>query len=461
MNLLELPTCIFTRRPSPLLVSVNKQRLQSILSLGLPIIGGMLSQSLLNLVDTAMVGALGRDALAGVGIGGYANFMVIALIIGLSSGVQTMVARRNGQGRIDEKAIPLNAGLLMALIASLPLTALCLHYSEQIVSLISSDPAVISIAKPYFDYRVLAILAVGFNLSFRGYWNGINQSLVYLRILIVVHLFNVLISYGLIYGSLGLPELGAPGAGLGTSLSLFLGSLIYAGITFKRARSRGFLKRLPDSKTLICLMRLSIPHSLQQFMFAASIILLFWIIAQLGTHELAIAHVLTHLSLLLILPAVGLGMAATTLVSHALGSNQPDQACEWGWDTVRVAACMLVLLSIPLWLFPAQVLSLFIHEPELIQQAILPLRIGCLAICVDVVAIVFTQAMLGAGANRSVMWITTLGQWGFYLPLAWLVGPALGGGLTAIWLVQLLHRGLASILFGYLWSKKRWVTIRV
>ncbi len=421
----------------------------------------MLSQSLLNLIDTAMVGALGREALAGVGIGGYANFMAVALIIGLSSGVQTMVARRNGQGRIAVKAVPLNGGLLLALLFAVPLTVFCLYYSHNIVSLISDDPAVLAIAEPYFDYRVLAILAVGFNLSFRGYWNGINQSLAYLRILILVHLFNVVISYGLIYGILGLPELGAPGAGLGTSLSLLLGSVIYALMTFKHARSRGFLKQLPDRKTISLLMRLSIPHSLQQFMFASGITLLFWIIAQMSTQELAIAHVLTHLSLLLILPAVGLGMAATTLVSNALGRKEPEQACQWGWDTVKIATWMLIFLSTPLWLFPQQILSLFIHEQQLIQQAILPLRITCLAICADVVAIVFTQALLGAGANRTVMWITTLGQWGFYLPLAWLVGPTLGGGLTAIWLVQLLHRSLSSLLFGYLWSKKRWVTIRV
>ncbi|MEH6470827.1 MAG: MATE family efflux transporter, partial [Halopseudomonas sp.] len=392
---------------------------------------------------------------------GYANFMAVALIMGLSSGVQAMVARRHGQGRIEEKAIPLNGGLLTALLFTLPLTALCLYFAKDIVSLISNDPAVTSIAEPYFDFRVMALLAVGLNLSFRGYWNGINQPLTYLRVLIIVHLFNVTISYGLIYGAFGLPELGAPGAGLGTTLSLFLGSIMYTLMTLKHARTRGFLKQLPDRQTFTSLMRLSIPNSLQQFMFATSITLLFWIIAQIGTHELAIAHVLTHLSLFLILPAVGLGMAATTLVSHSLGRKQPDQACEWGWDTVKVAVWMLAFLSLPLWLFPEQILSLFIHEPTLVQQALIPLRITCLAICIDAVAIVFTQAMLGAGANRTVMWITTFGQWGFYLPLAWLVGPILGGGLTAIWVVQLIHRGLSSVLFGYLWSKKRWANIRL
>ena len=444
-----------------LTLTPDRQRLNAILKLGLPIILGMLSQSLLNLVDTAMVGSLGGDALAGVGVGGYATFMVIALMMGLSSGVQAMVARRHGEGRLEEKAVPLNGGLLISLLAATPLTLLCLHYSDWIIALISDDPAVMAVAVPYFDYRVLAIVAVGFNLSFRGYWNGINQSLRYLRVLIFTHLFNVLISYGLIFGAFGLPELGAAGAGLGTSLALFAGALVYFIMTLRQARSRGFLRSLPDRHSFTSLLRLSVPNSLQQFMFASSVTVLFWIIAKLGTQELAIAHVLTHLSLFLILPAVGLGMAATTLVSHALGQNDQDQACRWGWDTAKVATVIVILLSLPLWLLPEQILGIFISEPDLIEQALWPLRITCLAICIDVAAIVFTQAMLGAGANRTVMLVTLFGQWGLYLPLAWLLGPTLGGGLIAIWLVQLLHRGLSSLLLGYLWSKRHWSNIRL
>ncbi|WP_421862910.1 MATE family efflux transporter [Motiliproteus sp.] len=436
-------------------------RYRQILHLGLPIIGGMLSQSLLNLVDTALVGALGGAALAGVGVGGYASFLVMALVMGLSSGVQAMVARRHGQGRLAVKAEPLNGGLLIALLFCLPLMLICLSQSDRLIALISDDRELMQVAVPYLDYRLLGAWAVGFNLSFRGYWNGINQSMAYLRVLVAVHLFNVVISYGLIYGAFGLPEMGAAGAGLGTTLSLYLGSLIYVVMTWRQARSRGFLTRLPDRQTLTSLLRLSIPNSLQQLVFASSVAVLFGIIAQLGTRELAIAHVLTHLSLLLILPAVGFGMAATTLVSHDLGKGDQDSANQWGWDTVRVAAVTVFLLSLPLWLLPTQILGLFLSEPPLIEQALIPLRITCVAICIDVMAIVFTQAMLGAGANRTVMMVTLLGQWGFFLPLTWLVGPVLGGGLTAIWLVQLLHRGLSSVILSFIWSRRRWSQIRL
>ncbi len=78
-----------------LLPGGNRHRV--ILRLALPIIGGMLSQSLLNLIDAAMVGALGEIPLAGVGIGGYAIFLITAVMFGLSSGVQAQTARRHGE----------------------------------------------------------------------------------------------------------------------------------------------------------------------------------------------------------------------------------------------------------------------------------------------------------------------------------------------------------------------------
>ena len=75
-------------------------RRRRIFGLALPIIGGMLSQNVLNLVDTGMVGTLGDAALAGVGLGGFANFLFFAFILGLSAGVQAMAARRVGEGRL-------------------------------------------------------------------------------------------------------------------------------------------------------------------------------------------------------------------------------------------------------------------------------------------------------------------------------------------------------------------------
>lgn len=429
--------------------------------LGLPIMGGMLSQSLLNLVDAAMVGSLGQAALAGVGLGGYVNFMAIALVMGLGVGVQATVARRRGQGLVDQSAEPLNNGLLIAALIALPLSLLCWFNAEAILAQLSDDPEVTAIGADYFRWRALAIIAVGCNFAFRGYWNGIRQTGRYLQILVVMHIFNVLISYGLIFGRFGLPEMGAEGSGLGTTLAMFLGTALYFTLTWFRGRRQGFLRRLPPLAELRLMLRLSLPNSLQQLFFATGVTVLFWIIGQIGTAELAVAHILINLALLLILPGVGMGMAATTLVSHSLGAGQPQDAYRWGWDVVKVAALMLFLLGLPFWLMPQLVLQIFTQDPELLALGQWPLRITGLGMTLDATALVLTQALLGAGASRMVMGVNLGSQWLIFLPCAYLIGPVLGGGLLAVWLLQSLYRVMASVIFAILWRRKHWADIRL
>ncbi|MEH6687002.1 MAG: MATE family efflux transporter [Halopseudomonas sabulinigri] len=439
----------------------DRSRLKSIGVLGLPIMGGMLSQSLLNLVDAAMVGSLGSQALAGVGLGSYANFMAVALVMGLGAGVQAMVARRKGEGSNELIAAPLNEGLLIALMLALPLTLLCWLQADNIIRLLADDPAVVSIGANYFQWRILAIAAVGCNFAFRGYWNGIHRSGMYLQILIVTHLVNILISYGLIFGRFGMPELGPEGSGLGTAIAMLFGSALYFVITWYAGREHGFLRARPRWHGVSAMLRLSIPNSLQQFFFASGITMLFWIIAQIGTNELAIAHVLVNLALFLILPGVGLGMAATTLVSHSLGARKPDDAYRWGWDVARVAIVTLFLMGMPFWLAPQLVLSIFTQDPQLIALGEWPLRITGIGMSLDATALVLTQALLGAGASRTVMSVNLGSQWLIFLPCAYVVGPVMGGSLLAVWLLQSLYRCLTSVIFAIMWRRRGWVGIKL
>ena len=84
----------------------------------------MLSQSMINLVDAALVGPLGENALAAVGAGSYANFVALSLMTGLSAAIQAQVARRVGAGRLDECAMPTNHGLIIAFCFAMPLSIL-------------------------------------------------------------------------------------------------------------------------------------------------------------------------------------------------------------------------------------------------------------------------------------------------------------------------------------------------
>ncbi|WP_245770420.1 MATE family efflux transporter [Marinospirillum alkaliphilum] len=441
--------------------SMQKERTRRILALALPIMGGMLSQSLLNLVDAALVGSLGETVLAGVGVGGYAIFMLTALIMGLSSGVQAQVARRHGAREYSVRALPLNAAILLALLVTLPLTLIGWLEAGWIVAWINQTPEVQAVASDYFQWRVLALLPVALTLCFRGYWHGIHESGIYLRIILFTHGLNILLSIWLIHGGLGVPPLGAVGAALGTSLSVTAGALVWGWLTWQRACPSGFLFKVPTFNLLWRTLRLAIPNSVQQFLFAVSYAILFWFLGQISTSSVAVGHVLVHLSLLLILPGVGLGMAAMTLVGHSLGEEQKEEAHRWGWEVMRLASLLLAVLGLPMLLFPEAILGIFLHDTHLIELGRIPLMLTGIMITLDAAAIVFNQALQGAGAQRLVMQLSLSMQWLFFLPMAWLAGIHLGYGLLGIWCAQLAYRVINSGLFIWIWQQRRWQRLQV
>lgn len=440
----------------PSFPSLERQR--EILKLALPLIGGMLSQSLINLIDSAMVGALGSTALAAIGIAGYTAFVITALILGLSSAVQSTTAYFFGAQCDNSQRETLSAGLLLAALFSLPLIALIYPSTGLLLPLINTNGAVTELAEPYLDWRILGLLAVGLNLVFRGYWNGRHHSKIYFRIIVLIHLSNIAISYVLIYGLFGIPALGVEGAGLGTCISLFLGTLVWLLYSVRELGIRSLMSRPLNRNILKTLIHRALPHSFQQLLFASGYLTLFWIIGQVSPLDVAVGHVLVNLSLLMILPAVGLGMAATSLVGRSLGQKDNLAAQQWGADVAKIAVLLLLLIALPLSTLAEEILSLFLIEEEAIQLGILPLRLTALMMVIDASAIVLTQALLGAGASRMVMQVSVTLQWGFFLPLAFVFGSYLGFGLIGIWSVQLIYRCLNAAAFVWLWRVKAWLS---
>ncbi len=436
-------------------------RLNRILALSLPIIGGMVSQNLLNLVDTAMVGFLGNSALAAVGLGGFVIFMCQALILGISTGVQTTAARRKGEGNLDRAVYSLNSALLIILVVAPVLSLVLIQLAPVAYPYLNSDPQVIEDGVPYLEIRLAAVVFVGMNYAFRGYWNALDLSRLYMMTLIVMHLSNIVLNYALIFGNFGAPRMGVAGAGLASALSMAIGTAMYFYLGFRHARRQGFLKHLANRAETRSLVRISIPAGIQQLFFAAGFVALFWIIGRVGTPELAAANVLITVTLFAILPGLALGLACTTLVSEAMGRGEIDDAYQWAWDIAKVALVLLTVLGMPMWLVPDLVSSLFLHDEPTRELARWPMRLVGLSMPLEALGFAFMHGLLGAGDARRVMVVSIGLQWFLLLPLAFLVGPILGFGLLGIWLLQGGSRALQAIVYLSLWKGGRWRSIAV
>jgi Na+-driven multidrug efflux pump len=208
-------------------------------------------------------------------------------------------------------------------------------------------------------------------------------------------------------------------------------------------------------------LRLSIPAGLQSFFFAGGMTAFFWIIGRIGTLELAASNVLVQLLLVAILPGVGFGLAAASLVGQSLGRGDRPDAVQWGWDVSRLAMMLVGGMALIGVVFPDLMLRVFLHDPETIALARFPLRLLGATMALETLGTVLLNALMGAGASKIVMVVSISLQWGIFLPVAYFLGPVLGLGLSAVWAGQVGYRLLQALVFAGIWKSERWIDLKV
>jgi len=416
---------------------------------------------IMSLIDLAMVGRLGNHAVAAVGLAVFSNSFVLAFVIGVSSAVQGLVARRRGEGSTEPRCLPLNAGLIIALLVGLPLTILCYTFTPVLFSAISSDPEVTRVGVSFLRVLYIGIIAVGMQSAFRGYWYGMEKPKVHMTIAFFMIGLNIVGNYLLIFGNLGAPALGTTGAAISTVVSLYVGAIINFALVYFRFRNEGFLSAWPQRSLLARVFKMGLPLTMQEFFQSAGYITFFWIVGQIGTAELAAASVLVRSTIVLVLLAMSLATASATLVSRTVGEGDLEGAAEWGWDSGKLGVILISLLGLPMFLFPEWFLSIFLSDPHTISIAVIPLRLVAATTGAGSLIYIFAYTLYSVGDGKRVVMISFSTQWFFFLPAAWIVGPYLKYGLLQIWLLQMVYGALATALITAIWAGGRWKAIKI
>jgi putative MATE family efflux protein len=387
--------------------------------------------------------------------------MTAAFVMGISSGVQTIASRRVGEGHPELAGIPLNGGLVLAAGIALPWSLFLIYIAPEIFPLLIDDAGVVDVATPYFQVRSIGLVGLGLNFAFRGYWNGVDRSMLYMRTLVLMHVVNIFLNWVFIFGNLGAPELGATGAAVATVVATYLGAAYYFLLGWREARGSGFLEAWPGREVYRSLLTLSVPRGIQQTLFAAGLVVFSVIVGMIGTEQLAVHQVIVNILLVCVLPGVGFGLAGATLVSQELGRGQPEEAERWGWDVVKIGAVAITVIASPALIFPEVLLAGFVHDPDTLALGVAPLRVVALGITIDVVGVILMNAVIGAGATRTSAAVSILTQWLLFLPVAFIVGPVMGWGLTAVWIANMCYRVVQTGIFAVIWKRGAWKTIEV
>lgn len=436
-------------------------RAKRILTLSAPIVLAMLSANMLTMADTIMVGYLGDGPLATSGLAAMVFAIAMTSLTGLAPAVQALAARRVGEGAPEKAARPLNVGLLMGFGGGVVIGLLLYILTPYYFPLFAATDEVNQLGIPYLRYLLISLPFVGINAAFRGFWNGVGKTWVYMVVVLAMQIINILLNYALIFGKWGAPEMGLSGAGVGTVITVIFGASFYVILSMLHARDMGFLAALPKRDGVQQVMKLALPTSLHDFLLHAGFTAFFWIAGHVSTQALAATVVLARIKMIVILPGFGFGLGCATLVGMSLGAKDVKGASAWVYDVARVCFMCLSLFAVSLFLFDTGILSIFIKDPETLSMSVIPLWLISGVLLFEANSAVFKYALLGAGDNKRVMQRGFILQWIIFLPLAWVFAKVMGYGVLGLWIAESIHGIGTVVLYASMWVAGKWKTIKI
>ncbi|MCD5416706.1 MATE family efflux transporter [Candidatus Bipolaricaulota bacterium] len=443
---------------------LHPDRSRTVIRLAYPVVLGMISITLLNVVDTAMLGRLGADPLAAAGISAVGYFAIVFSLAGIGIGVQTLTARRYGEKKYRQCGEVLNAGLLLALIAGIPFVAASGWIANAIAPLLSHDPLVTELGAVFLFYRFLGAPFLLFNMVYRGFFGGVGKTGQLMISAILVTVINILLNYLLIFGHGGFPKMGIAGAAIASTIATGIGTVYFLLVSLSRSYRVQFRPYRSLTRSFFWfspIVRLSLPVIGQRMIGNGSFFAFFSIVARIGTLELAASSIIRSVIGLSIMPAIGIGVAAAALVGQNMGAKSAEQAEGLAWEGAKLAVYLMAAVGLLLIVFPRAIFSIYTADPAVIALGRIPLILLGMTQAFGGVALVIGQALQGAGNTRYVMLVELFVCSLLYLPLAYLLGLHLQLGIIGAWTGEFVYWLAIALLVGWKFKRGTWKKIRV
>jgi len=341
---------------------------KALISMSVPISIGMLSTFLFQVIDTYFVGQLGPDALAALSFASTLYFLIVGLFIGLSVGVSIIIG--TAKGRRDDEKVNQTAiiALLISFVSAGIFSGLGIYFVDAIFTIMGADATTLPLIKQYIIplFYGIPLLTVGLMSGgiLRATGNVRNPEII----MGIAGIINLILDYGLIFGKLGLPELGIQGAALATVISWVFVILGMFVLLFKdRLLKINFKDTL--GKVIITLkeiMKLGLPTIITQIIGPLTLIYLTFLFARQASQAVAAFGVASRIETLLLIGVLGVSTAITPFIAQNLGAKKYariDQSIAFGG---RASTYLGLLVCILLMLFIKPIAGLFSDDAQVI-----------------------------------------------------------------------------------------------
>lgn len=449
--------------------NLNSYRKQT-LKLTIPVFLELLISSLFGMVDMMMVGNSGPSSIttpsiAAIGITNQMMFIGIAIVQAMSAGGTAMISRYCGAE--EEERVPnvvKHLVVLMIFLLIIPFVTINELIPEKIMKFIGAEQDTINIGVNYFKIVILGFIFQSFNLSIFAAIRGTGDTKTPMIINIVVNLLNVVGNYILIFGKFGMPALRITGAGLSTSLSHIIASIVLFIILLNKSHvirldiSKGFKFNKPIIENLI---RIGGPAALEQVGFRVGVLLFVRIVSGLGTVVYATHQIALNILSLSFAPGQSFGIAASTLVGRSLGQEKIHRAEIFIKESNKLALISSIFFGLLFYFFGSTLTALYTDDSSVIKESITIMKIVALIQPFQASAFALSGGLRGAGDTVSTLIVTMIGVLIIRLGVAYILINIVGIGLTGAWIAMLLDQVTRWMGITIRYRTGKWKTIKL
>ena len=449
---------------------------RAILALALPLFLNSSIQAVLNLTDTWFIGRISATAVAAIAA---IHWLILGFLLffgGVAMGVQTFAAQAYGAGRYRRAGAAAWNGIWASLMM-VPAFVFLAWFGPAVLSRLGLEPAVVALAVEYWWPRIGGGVLALLMWAVMSYFYGTGQIRIAVMINLVVAAANALLNEVLMF-RLGM---GMAGAAWATNLAIAIGFLIAMLVFTRLPRGRGqyaaHLLWRPRLLQIGALFAIGLPLGAMIAFDLLGLAVFQLMMARLGVVEAAATQIVMMLTSLAFMPAVGLGMAGTTLVGQSIGAGNPDWARRLGNRVIVMAIVHMGSIGLLLALAGPWLSALFVSSDDPHAAAVVALASTLLwvAACYqlfDGLQLGSSFCLRGAGDTRFPAVMLLLLSWTVFLPLTHVLTfesgagpiadlPGFGFGAIGGWWAAVVYILSLALALAGRWASRRWMSLRL
>lgn len=448
--------------------NINTEMIIIIMSLAWPTMLEQLLQTIVQYIDTAMVGALGTQATAAVGATATVNWLINSTVSALSVGFLAYIAKACGAEDVPAAQNAASQAVLAVLAAGSFFTVLTLSCSGMIPVWMQVDENIRELASRYFFILYVPMLPRTASIIFGTVLRAAGDTKSPMKIGAAVNVINIVLNFLLIYPTRPIMlfswSVTVPGAGLGVIGAALASAAAYTAggiwITYvlwhhPLVSPRG-QKLRPDMKILRPCLRVAFPNMLQRFGTSLGYVAFASMINALGEISTAAHTVANTVESAFYIPGYGMQTAAATLAGNAYGAGDRKKMKSLAAMFIPIEITLMLLSGTALFLMAPGLVGLFSSNDTVISLGTEVLRMVAVSEPFYGFSIIVEGMMQGVGKTKEPFVYNIIGMWLVRICGTFLCTRILGFGLVSAWGCMILHNMLLFVLFLICFIRGRW-----